>query len=72
MVLVTYDKEGNTFYVRVNRNPKRIVKTIGLGNDHFLDIDELGRIAGMEIIGAENPEEIHEVVRRTEEIEILS
>jgi uncharacterized protein YuzE len=70
-MVLTFDEDTNAFYLKIHESHGKIVKTISLGNDKFMDIDELGHIVGMEILSSDNESmsEIDEVIRRTEEIQ---
>ncbi len=52
MALMTYDQDSNAIYLKINEG--KIFKTIPIGNDKFLDIDESGQMIGMEILALTN------------------
>ena len=48
MVLVTYNPEGKTLYLKLN--DYRVTKTIPLGKGQYLDVAQSGKAVGLEII----------------------
>ena len=66
---IKYDEEAGAFYFKIKEGI--ITHTIPLGNDKFLDVDESGTAIGIEILHEKNiPFELHEIMRRTDSIEI--
>lgn len=49
MVSVTYDPEAKAIYISLNKGSK-VAKTIPLGADRYLDVDENGKAIGLEIL----------------------
>jgi uncharacterized protein YuzE len=47
MVLVSYDPEAKTLYLKLNEY--HVAKTIPLGEGKYLDVAESGKAAGLEI-----------------------
>jgi uncharacterized protein YuzE len=70
MVSVKYDKDAEAFYIKLRDG--KVFRTLSIGNDQFLDIDQFGKVIGMEFLNSPNKkvEEFEEVLCRTEEIEI--
>lgn len=55
MVLVTYDPEAKALYINIADEvrglpKKKIAKTVPLGEDRYLDVDESGKAVGLEIL----------------------
>lgn len=51
MALITYDQESSAFYCNLDKSEKkRVAKTIALGEDRFLDLDESGKAIGIEVL----------------------
>lgn len=68
---IEYDIDANAFYVRLS--DEKIVKTIPHGKDNFIDIDKNGKIVGLEVLNnGEIPNVVTEIVRRTDEIKVLT
>ena len=72
MVSVMYDREANAMYVKVD-DKKKIKKTISLGEDRFMDVDESGHVIGIEVLlPKEIPQEAQEALFRSKDkIELL-
>ncbi|MEW6044541.1 MAG: DUF2283 domain-containing protein [Thermoproteota archaeon] len=70
MASVSFDQEARALYIKLDNN--KIAKTIPLGDDRFIDVDESGRAVGFEILLPKNiPSEITDVIKRSKSIEIL-
>ncbi len=71
MASVSYDKEARAIYVKLDE--QKIVKTIPLGEDRFLDVDNSGNVVGFEILLPQNiSEEITNAIERSKsKIELL-
>lgn len=48
MVSVRYDEEAKALYFHMTDG--KIAKTVSLGKDQFLDVDEKGNIIGLEVL----------------------
>jgi uncharacterized protein YuzE len=65
---IEYDKGANAMYFRLTDGKRKIRETLSLGEDKFLDVDEFGRIIGLEVILPKKmPEEFDEVIARSKE-----
>lgn len=74
MVLITYDQESKSIYVQLlDKDKRRVAKTIPLGGDRFLDVDENGKAIGFEMIlgGTVSKEAIDAILNTGNEIAIL-
>jgi uncharacterized protein YuzE len=72
MVLVSYDPEAKTLYLKLNEY--RAAKTIPLGEGKYLDVAESGKAVGLEIIFPKSiPEEAISAIMglKEEEIKLL-
>ena len=67
---MTYDHDADAMYLTLKKG--KVFKTIPLGNDKFVDINENGEMIGMEILhnSKNTPTEFNEILRRTKEIKI--
>lgn len=72
MALISFDAEANAMYVRVNTEKRKIKETISLGDDRYMDVDELGHIVGIEVLLPKAmPREAEEAILRSkDEIEL--
>jgi uncharacterized protein YuzE len=69
MVLVSYDPEGKTLYLKLNEYC--VAKTIPLGEGKYLDVAESGKAVGLEIIFPKSmPEEAINAIMGLKEDEI--
>ena len=69
MASITFDREANAMYVRVNNEKKKIKETISLGEDRFMDVDENGQIIGIEVLLPKTmPEEAKKAILRSKDI----
>ena len=70
MVLVRYDNQTKVAYFCISEDSK-VSKTIPLGKDRFLDIDENGRAVGFEVLFPQSmPEEaINAIIKSKPEIQ---
>ncbi len=55
MALITYDPDVKALYVYIDESKKKnrknvVAKTIPLGDDCYLDVDEDGKPVGLEIL----------------------
>lgn len=50
MVSVKYDKESNAIYVKFLKKKAVVAKTISLGHDKFMDMDENNNPIGIELV----------------------
>ncbi len=68
-----YDQEANSVYISLTKDKRKVTETIPLGDNRFFDVDETGRILGIEIIlPKKTPREIEEVLFRSkDEIELV-
>jgi uncharacterized protein YuzE len=64
MVSVTYDRVANAIYVKFN--DCKVAKTIPLGEDKYLDIDENGKAIGLEVLFNDMPEEVVDALTRVQ------
>ncbi|MGH2767508.1 MAG: DUF2283 domain-containing protein [Actinomycetota bacterium] len=71
LMRITFDREANIAYFQFSANKSRLRRTIeleghGLRGDLLLDVDEQGRIVGLEVTGASQvlPNEILSEARR--------
>ena len=71
MVSVSFDKESGAMYVRLSK--EKIVKTIPLGKDRFIDVNKSGKMIGIEVLLPKTmSKEVDEVISRsTDVIELL-
>jgi uncharacterized protein YuzE len=71
MVLVSYDPEAKTLYLKLNEY--RVSKTIPVGEGKYLDVAENGKAVGLEIIFPKSiPEEaISAIMGLEKEIKLL-
>ncbi len=70
MASVSFDQEARALYVKLDNN--KIAKTIPLGDDRFIDVDESGKAVGFEILLPKNmSSEITDMIKRSKSIEIL-
>jgi uncharacterized protein YuzE len=68
MVSVTYDPQAKAVYVSLDNRGSRVAKTIPLGGDRYLDVDENGKAVGLEIIFAQDlPQEAVDAIISAEE-----
>jgi uncharacterized protein YuzE len=49
VVSVTYDPKAKALYISLDEGSK-VAKTIPLGSDRYLDVDENGKAIGLEIL----------------------
>lgn len=73
MALVSFDAEANAMYVRVSLDKKKVKETISLGEDRFMDVDELGHVIGIEVLLPRSmPREAKEAIMRSkDQIELV-
>jgi uncharacterized protein YuzE len=73
MALISIDAETNAMYVRVSTEKRKINETISLGEDRFMDVDELGQVIGFEVLLPKAiPSEAEEaIIRSREQIELI-
>ncbi len=68
---IEYDRDANAFYIRISN--EKTVKTISYGKDNFIDIDENGKIVGIEVLNnGKIPTIVPEIVRRTDEVKLIA
>lgn len=64
-----YDREANSIYISLGEDKKKVFETIPLGDNRFFDVDETGKMIGLEIILPKKaPREMEEVLERSKEI----
>lgn len=67
MVSIRYDKDSNAMYIKLRES--KVAKTIPLGGDKFLDVNERGEAVGLEVLILKNaPEEVEEILERSPDI----
>lgn len=66
MVSVSVDIEANAMYVSLKKGVK-IKKTISLGEDRFMDVDESGAVVGIEILLPTISQEVKESFLRSKD-----
>lgn len=67
MVSVSFDKESGAMYVRLSK--EKIVKTIPLGKDSFIDVNKSGKMIGIEILLPKTlPKEVNEIISRSRDV----
>ena len=67
MVLVSFDKESGAMYVRLSK--EKIVKTIPLGKDRFIDVNKSGKLIGIEVLLPKTmSKEVDEVISRSSDV----
>ena len=67
MVSVSFDKESGAMYVRVRK--EKIVKTIPLGKDRFIDVNKSGKMIGIEVLlPTTMPKEVNEIISRSRDV----
>ncbi|HKG30207.1 MAG TPA: DUF2283 domain-containing protein [Nitrososphaeraceae archaeon] len=82
MASVSYDPEAKALYVHIeddqnerqkNQKKKKIVTTVPISNNWYLDVDETGKAVGFEVIFPQNvPQEaIDAIIKNPEEIALL-
>jgi len=73
MALVKYDSDANAMYIKLTSEDKKILETISLGENKFVDVDENGTAIGFEILlPRKTPKEFEEIIcRTTQEIELI-
>ncbi|MEM3063962.1 MAG: DUF2283 domain-containing protein [Candidatus Nitrosotenuis sp.] len=70
---IKFSRDANALYVKIDtKKNNRIAKTIPMGEDRFLDVDEKGNVLGIEILLPENNPEVEEAIIRTDSIELTS
>lgn len=70
MVSVSYDKESGAIYVRLLK--EKVAKTISVGSDRFIDVDESGKAVGIEILLPKTMPEVEKaIMKSSSEIELL-
>ncbi len=68
MVSVTYDPEAKAVYIELDKKGRRVMKTIPLGGDRYLDVDDSGKAIGLEIIFRQDlPQEAIDAIIGAEE-----
>ncbi|MEO9277691.1 MAG: DUF2283 domain-containing protein [Nitrososphaera sp.] len=69
MVSIKFDKDAGAIYVRVRKG--KVAKTIPMGDDRFIDVNQTGKIVGMEVlIPADVPEIDEAIAKSTDVIEL--
>lgn len=66
MVSVSFDKESGAMYVRVRK--EKIVKTIPLGKDRFIDVTKSGKLIGIEVLIPKTIPEVNKVISRSKDV----
>ncbi len=67
MVSVSFDKESGAMYFRLSKG--KITKTISLGKDRFIDVNESGKMIGVEVLLPKTmPKEVNEVISRSSDV----
>jgi len=67
MVSLSVDKDSGSMYVKLRKD--KIIKTLSLGKDRFIDINEKGKIVGIEVLmPSKLSEEVNEVLSRSADI----
>ncbi|MDE1770420.1 MAG: DUF2283 domain-containing protein [Thaumarchaeota archaeon] len=70
MVSIKFDKDSGAMYVRLRKG--KVAKTIPMGKDRFIDVNEKGKIVGMEVlIPANTPEVDDAIAKSTDIIELI-
>jgi uncharacterized protein YuzE len=79
MVSVSYDPDAKALYVSLmdeeeKESKKKISKTVPLGNDRYLDVDETGKAVGLEILFSQDlPQEaVDAIINNRKAIELLT
>lgn len=80
MASVSYDPEAKALYVDmmddddIESKKKKIAKTVPLGNDWYLDVDEAGKAVGLEILFPQDlPQEaVDAIINNPKGIELLT
>ena len=67
MVSIKLDKETGAMYVQLRK--EKIAKTIPLGKDRFIDVNEKGKMVGIEVLISTNTsEEVDEIIERSTDV----
>ena len=66
MSLIRYDKDAGAMYITVRKDS--VAKTIPLGDDRFLDINEKGQVIGLEVLFIKNTHEVEEALERSPDV----
>ncbi len=70
MVSIKFDKDSGAMYVQLRKG--KVTKTISMGKDRFIDVNEKGKIVGMEVlIPANTPEVDDAIAKSTDIIELI-
>lgn len=72
MASVTYDPEAKALYIQLEEG--KVAKTIPAGNDRYFDLDEDGKVLGVEILFSQDmPEEVVDAILQShKQIAVLS
>ena len=67
MASVTYDPDAKALYIEL-KDGKKVAKTIPAGNDRYFDLDEDGKVIGVEILFAQDmPQDLIDAILQTKQ-----
>jgi len=66
LVSIKFDKESGAMYVQLRKG--KVTKTIPLGKDRFIDVNETGKIVGVEVLMQANTPEVNEAIAKSTDI----
>ncbi|CUR52195.1 protein of unknown function [Nitrosotalea devaniterrae] len=66
MVSIKFDKESGAMYVQLRKG--KVTKTIPVGKDRFIDVNEAGKIVGVEVLMPVNAPEVNEAIAKSSDI----
>ncbi|WP_415280914.1 DUF2283 domain-containing protein [Candidatus Nitrososphaera sp. FF02] len=67
MASVTYDPDAKALYIEL-KDGKKVSKTIPAGNDRYFDLDEDGKVIGVEILFAQDmPQDLIDAILQTKQ-----
>ena len=66
MVSIKFDKESGAMYVQLRK--AKVTKTIPMGKDRFIDVNEAGKIVGVEVLIPTNTPEINEAIANSTDV----
>ncbi|MDC8451618.1 MAG: DUF2283 domain-containing protein [Candidatus Nitrosotalea sp.] len=66
MVSIKFDKDSGAMYVQLRKG--KVAKTIPMGKDRFIDVNEKGKIVGMEVLIPTNAPEVDDAIAKSTDI----
>ncbi|MDE1832549.1 MAG: DUF2283 domain-containing protein [Thaumarchaeota archaeon] len=66
MVSIKFDKDSGAMYVQLRKG--KVTKTIPMGKDRFIDVNEAGKIVGMEVLIPANTPEVDEAIAKSTDV----